>query len=103
MLVQHWFMAQLALAGVGLSFWYGRACIILQQKILHCEILQVDTCLLEAEKFGPWPISIKDRLLDMRTCRKGLVQTEEQLKFSYQSIIEVWHFSMDLELQPKIS
>jgi hypothetical protein len=85
-------MAQLALAGVGLSFWYGRACTFLHQQILRFEILQVDTCLLEAEKFGPGAVSIKQRLLEMRTCRKGLIQTEEQLKFSYQSIIEVWLF-----------
>ena len=96
-------MAQLALAGVGLSFWYGRDSTILHQEISRCDILQIDTCLLEAEKFGPGAVSVKQRLLEMRTCRKGLVQTEEQLKFSYQSIIEVWHFSMDLELQPKIS
>ena len=49
----------------------------------------MDSCLLEAENSGPEVVCIKQRLLDMRTYRMGLIQTEDQLKFSYQSIIEV--------------
>ena len=48
----------------------------------------VDTCLLEAQNSGPEVMCIKQRLLDMRTFRMGLIQTKDQLKFSYQSIIE---------------
>jgi len=48
----------------------------------------VDSCLLEAQTAGPHQVNIKQRLLDMRTYRMNLVQTEDQLKFSYQSIIE---------------
>jgi len=48
----------------------------------------VDTCLLEAENSGPEVVCIKQRLLDMRTYRMGLIQTHDQLKFSYQAIIE---------------
>jgi len=64
--------------------------------LVHCSagigrsgtFILVDSCLLEAENFGPEVVCIKQRLLDMRTYRMGLIQTEDQLKFSYQSIIE---------------
>jgi len=64
--------------------------------VVHCSagigrsgtFVLVDTCLLEAEKMGSQAVNIKERLLDMRTCRMGLIQTEDQLKFSYLSIIE---------------
>jgi len=64
--------------------------------LVHCSagigrsgtFILVDTCLLEAENSGPEVVCIKQRLLDMRTFRMGLIQTEDQLKFSYQSIIE---------------
>eukprot|EP00092_Neocalanus_flemingeri_P059954 GFUD01071809.1.p1 GENE.GFUD01071809.1~~GFUD01071809.1.p1 ORF type:complete len:484 (-),score=133.90 GFUD01071809.1:1223-2674(-) len=64
--------------------------------LVHCSagigrsgtFILVDTCLLEAENSGPEVVCIKQRLLDMRTYRMGLIQTEDQLKFSYQSIIE---------------
>merc|ERR1719277_2689347 len=48
----------------------------------------VDSCLLEAENGGPEAVNIKQRLLDMRSFRMGLIQTDDQLKFSYQAIIE---------------
>jgi len=47
----------------------------------------VDSCLLMAEKEGPDKVSIKTVLLDMRRHRMGLIQTEDQLKFSYISIL----------------
>jgi len=64
--------------------------------VIHCSagigrsgtFILVDSCLLEAENSGPEVVCIKQRLLDMRTYRMGLIQTEDQLKFSYQSIIE---------------
>lgn len=64
--------------------------------LVHCSagigrsgtFILVDSCLLEAENSGPEVVNIKQRLLDMRTYRMGLIQTEDQLKFSYQSIIE---------------
>ena len=65
--------------------------------IVHCSagigrsgsFILVDSCLLEAENSGPEEVNIKQRLLDMRTFRMGLIQTDDQLKFSYQAIIEV--------------
>ena len=65
--------------------------------VVHCSagigrsgsFILVDSCLLEAETGGPDQVNIKQRLLDMRTFRMGLIQTEDQLKFSYQAIIEV--------------
>ena len=65
--------------------------------VVHCSagigrsgsFILVDSCLLEAETEGPETVNIKQRLLDMRTFRMGLIQTEDQLKFSYQAIIEV--------------
>jgi len=47
----------------------------------------VDSCLVMAEKEGPEKVSIKSVLLDMRKSRMGLIQTEDQLKFSYISIL----------------
>ena len=65
--------------------------------VVHCSagigrsgsFVLVDSCLLEAETAGPEAVNIKQRLLDMRTFRMGLIQTDDQLKFSYQAIIEV--------------
>jgi len=64
--------------------------------IIHCSagigrsgtFVLVDTCLLEAERSGTEAVNVKDRLLDLRTYRMGLVQHEDQLKFSYLSIME---------------
>ena len=68
--------------------------------VVHCSagigrsgsFILVDSCLLEAENTGPESVNIKQRLLDMRTYRMGLIQTDDQLKFSYQAIIEVRKF-----------
>ena len=65
--------------------------------VVHCSagigrsgsFILVDSCLLEAENAGPEVVNIKQRLLDMRSFRMGLIQTDHQLKFSYQAIIEV--------------
>ena len=64
--------------------------------VIHCSagigrsgtFILVDSCLREAEISGQGVVRIKQRLLDMRTYRMGLIQSEEQLRFSYQSIIE---------------
>jgi len=64
--------------------------------IVHCSagigrsgtFVLVDTCLLEAETSGAEAVNVKARLLDMRTYRMGLIQTYDQLKFSYLSIME---------------
>lgn len=40
------------------------------------------------EAKGVENVSIKDILLEMRTCRMGLIQTYDQLKFSYIAIIQ---------------
>ena len=61
--------------------------------LVHCSagigrsgtFILVDTCLLEAQNSGPEVMCIKQRLLDMRTFRMGVIQTEDQLKFSYQT------------------
>ena len=65
--------------------------------VVHCSagigrsgsFVLVDSCLLEAENGGPEAVNIKQRLLDMRSFRMGLIRTDDQLKFSYQAIIEV--------------
>ncbi|KAK9720122.1 Protein-tyrosine phosphatase [Popillia japonica] len=48
----------------------------------------VDSCLVLIEKFGVNSVSVKDILLEMRQYRMGLIQTAEQLRFSYLAIIE---------------
>ena len=68
--------------------------------VVHCSagigrsssFVLVDSCLLEAETAGPEAVNIKQRLLDMRTFRMGLIQTDDQLKFSYQAISSIFQF-----------
>ncbi|KAF5276486.1 hypothetical protein FQA39_LY06555 [Lamprigera yunnana] len=64
--------------------------------IVHCSagigrsgtFCLVDSCLILIENFGLNSVDVKDILLEMRRYRMGLIQTAEQLKFSYQAIIE---------------
>ncbi|KAI4881500.1 hypothetical protein NFI96_012325, partial [Prochilodus magdalenae] len=49
----------------------------------------VDTCLLLMSlRNDPSSVRIKDILLDMRQYRMGLIQTADQLRFSYLAVIE---------------
>ncbi|XP_030645110.1 tyrosine-protein phosphatase non-receptor type 2 [Chanos chanos] len=49
----------------------------------------VDTCLLLMEKRkDPSSVDIKKILLDMRKYRMGLIQTPDQLRFSYMAVLE---------------
>nr|XP_023013201.1 tyrosine-protein phosphatase non-receptor type 61F isoform X1 [Leptinotarsa decemlineata]XP_023013203.1 tyrosine-protein phosphatase non-receptor type 61F isoform X1 [Leptinotarsa decemlineata] len=48
----------------------------------------VDSCLILIEKYGINSVDVKEILLEMRKYRMGLIQTPEQLRFSYQAIIE---------------
>nr|XP_032834877.1 tyrosine-protein phosphatase non-receptor type 1-like isoform X1 [Petromyzon marinus]XP_032834878.1 tyrosine-protein phosphatase non-receptor type 1-like isoform X2 [Petromyzon marinus] len=59
----------------------------------------VDTCLLlmagagadgvaGGGRGGPRPVDVRAVLLEMRRCRMGLIQTPDQLRFSYLAIIE---------------
>lgn len=48
----------------------------------------VDTCLVLVERNGADHINIADLLLELRSSRMGLIQTADQLYFSYQAIIE---------------
>ncbi|XP_062854507.1 tyrosine-protein phosphatase non-receptor type 1 isoform X2 [Trichomycterus rosablanca] len=49
----------------------------------------VDTCLLLMSlRKDPSSVRIKDVLLDMRRYRMGLIQTADQLRFSYLAVIE---------------
>ncbi|KAJ3585890.1 hypothetical protein NHX12_012298 [Muraenolepis orangiensis] len=49
----------------------------------------VDTCLvLMSGRKDPSSVSIRDVLLEMRSCRMGLIQTADQLRFSYLAVIE---------------
>ncbi|XP_015213408.1 tyrosine-protein phosphatase non-receptor type 2 isoform X1 [Lepisosteus oculatus] len=49
----------------------------------------VDTCLLLMDKRkDPSSVDIKKILLDMRKYRMGLIQTPDQLRFSYMAVIE---------------
>lgn len=47
----------------------------------------VDSCLVMLEKEGPDSTQIRDLLLEMRQYRMRLIQTKEQLKFSYVAIV----------------
>eukprot|EP00096_Caligus_rogercresseyi_P001743 TRINITY_DN1293_c0_g1_i4.p1 TRINITY_DN1293_c0_g1~~TRINITY_DN1293_c0_g1_i4.p1 ORF type:complete len:351 (-),score=73.82 TRINITY_DN1293_c0_g1_i4:214-1266(-) len=63
--------------------------------IVHCSagigrsgtFCLVDTSLVLIAKEGPGSVVLKDVLLDLRSYRMGLIQTWEQLKFSYLAIV----------------
>ncbi|XP_043248342.1 tyrosine-protein phosphatase non-receptor type 1 isoform X1 [Colletes gigas] len=48
----------------------------------------VDTCLVLIEESGLNSVNVRDVLIEMRRSRMGLIQTPDQLKFSYAAIIE---------------
>uniref|UniRef100_A0A1B6IPI1 protein-tyrosine-phosphatase n=1 Tax=Homalodisca liturata TaxID=320908 RepID=A0A1B6IPI1_9HEMI len=48
----------------------------------------VDTCLILIKNNGCDAVKVRDVLLDMRRQRMGLIQTTDQLRFSYLAIIE---------------
>lgn len=64
--------------------------------IVHCSagigrsgtFCLVDSVLVLIEKDGQNSVDVKEILLEMRKYRMGLIQTHEQLRFSYQAIIE---------------
>nr|CAB3265280.1 tyrosine-protein phosphatase non-receptor type 2-like [Phallusia mammillata] len=69
--------------------------------VIHCSagigrsgtFALVDTCLVFLEKNIPF--DIKDTLLEMRKYRMGLIQTAQQLRFSYLAIAECARRLMD--------
>ncbi|XP_042346313.1 tyrosine-protein phosphatase non-receptor type 2a isoform X1 [Plectropomus leopardus] len=65
--------------------------------VVHCSagigrsgtLALVDTCLvLMAKRKNPSSVDIQKVLLDMREYRMGLIQTPDQLRFSYMAVIE---------------
>ncbi|XP_074130715.1 tyrosine-protein phosphatase non-receptor type 2 isoform X4 [Sminthopsis crassicaudata] len=71
--------------------------------IIHCSagigrsgtFSLVDTCLVLMEKRDdPFSVDIKQVLLNMRKYRMGLIQTPDQLRFSYMAVIEGAKFIM---------
>ncbi|XP_034946779.1 tyrosine-protein phosphatase non-receptor type 1 isoform X2 [Chelonus insularis] len=64
--------------------------------IVHCSagigrsgtFCLVDTCLVLIEKNGLNSVNIRGVLVEMRKSRMGLIQTPDQLRFSYAAIIE---------------
>lgn len=64
--------------------------------VIHCSagigrsgtFCLVDSCLILIEQDGVDGVNIRDILLEMRRYRMGLIQTPDQLRFSYQAIIE---------------
>ncbi|XP_038216098.1 tyrosine-protein phosphatase non-receptor type 61F-like isoform X2 [Zerene cesonia] len=79
--------------------------------IVHCSagigrsgtFCLVDSCLVIIEKEGLDSVNIQHILLEMRKDRMGLIQTPDQLRFSYQAIIEgAKRFSPDYKEEPKM-
>jgi protein tyrosine phosphatase len=48
----------------------------------------VDCCLVLIDKDGENRVSVQDVLLELRKYRMGLIQTHDQLTFSYEAIVE---------------
>lgn len=48
----------------------------------------VDCCLVLIDKEGENRVSVQEILLELRKYRMGLIQTHDQLTFSYAAIIE---------------
>lgn len=48
----------------------------------------VDCCLVLIDKEGENRVSVQDVLLELRKYRMGLIQTHDQLTFSYEAIVE---------------
>lgn len=55
--------------------------------------------MLQIDKEGPESVIVKEILLELRNYRMGLIQTPDQLKFSYTAIVagakELGHISQD--------
>ncbi|XP_046976774.1 tyrosine-protein phosphatase non-receptor type 61F-like isoform X1 [Vanessa cardui] len=63
----------------------------------------VDSCLVIIEKEGMESVNIQQILLEMRKDRMGLIQTPDQLRFSYQAIIEGFkRFNPNFKEDPKM-
>ncbi|XP_077292962.1 protein tyrosine phosphatase 61F isoform X2 [Arctopsyche grandis] len=64
--------------------------------IVHCSagvgrsgtFCLVDSCLVMIDKYGAESVNVREVLLEMRKYRMGLIQTPDQLRFSYQAIIK---------------
>ncbi|XP_057197093.1 tyrosine-protein phosphatase non-receptor type 2a isoform X2 [Triplophysa rosa] len=65
----------------------------------------VDTCLVLIDNWkDPASVDIQNVLLDMRAYRMGLIQTPDQLRFSYMAVIEgTKRILGDAALQQKLS
>uniref|UniRef100_H3CUS3 Tyrosine-protein phosphatase non-receptor type n=1 Tax=Tetraodon nigroviridis TaxID=99883 RepID=H3CUS3_TETNG len=63
----------------------------------------VDTCMVLLDKRKDWSsVDIKSVLLDMRKYRMGLIQTPDQLRFSYMAVLEgARHIRDDSSLQKR--
>lgn len=48
----------------------------------------VDSCLILLDEKGVENVNIMEILLKMRTCRMGLIQTHDQLRFSYVALLQ---------------
>lgn len=64
--------------------------------IVHCSagigrsgtFCLVDSCLIIVDKYGEDKLSVREVLLELRKYRMGLIQTGDQLYFSYLAVIE---------------
>lgn len=73
------------------KYWYelesiSKSC--LNDNILKTKVYIHKNFNFQIEKYGINSVDVKEILLEMRKYRMGLIQTPEQLRFSYQAIIE---------------
>lgn len=77
--------------------------------VIHCSagigrsgtFCLVDCCLVLIDKEGENRVSVQEVLLELRKYRMGLIQTHDQLTFSYEAIIEgMKRMNNDVSLMP---
>lgn len=79
-------------AGIGRSgtFCLVDCCLVLVSfnSIIFFKSKYADFLHLQIDKEGENRVSVRDVLLELRKYRMGLIQTQDQLTFSYEAITE---------------
>lgn len=79
-------------AGIGRSgtFCLVDCCLVLVSALqMRIKLTKISTkCFSQIDKEGENRVNVREVLLELRKYRMGLIQTHDQLTFSYEAIIE---------------